>query len=260
MTSVTEHLHHPDRVIEAIWQVLDRRGILWIGHHGYHSWSGHHRDPRDVNCWKRNDPSENEVVDWKHLDPSHPCYSNDNLNRIRLEDMRLIVAKYFEIESWHVVLDGGVVERLTPEIRERWRKYSLAELLYRSVEIKGRRRDVPLDIDFADRQFFHPSEDYKADRDYLGEEIERFELAVNGVYFSRGGIVSSHSTNNYAALRLFERLQAGDTIVVRKDSEKHVFTVDEVVRSEGAQTFLRVVEPLPEPLTTTNSMEWTVDP
>jgi hypothetical protein len=54
--------------------------------------------------------------------------------------------------------------------------------------------------------------------------------------------------------------EAGDSLVVRRDSERHVFTVGEVVRPQGAPTFLKLVEPLPQPLCTTNSANWTIEP
>ena len=64
---------------------------------------------------------------------SIPCYAEASLNRIRLEDLRLVVAKYFEFQCREPIIDGRTVARLTPENRRRWRKYSLAELLTGSV-------------------------------------------------------------------------------------------------------------------------------
>ena len=82
MNSVTEHLEHPDSVMHAIWEVRDPDAMLWVNHHGYHSWSGHHALPRDVGLWDPSKPAHNAMVDWKHLDPEHPCYGKTNLNRI----------------------------------------------------------------------------------------------------------------------------------------------------------------------------------
>ena len=256
LNAVTEHLQHPESVFKTIWEVLDRNGILWADHHNYYSWTGHHQLPRTVASWNRDSPAENAVVDWKHLEPTHPSYGDANFNRIRLEDLRLIVAKYFEIESWRSSYEA--VSRLTPEIRRKWRRYSLAELLTQTVVIVGRRRDVPLDIDFKGRQFHHPSEEYQADRDYLEEDVTPFDLD-NRVFFSGEGSVGSHSTNNFGGLRVFDRLKAGDTIVVCKFQERHTFTIAEVVRPEGSAASLKLIEPVPESLRTVNYSDWTIE-
>ncbi|MBY0320971.1 MAG: class I SAM-dependent methyltransferase [Reyranella sp.] len=256
LNAVTEHLRRPDLVFKAIWELLDRDGVVWADHHNYYSWTGHHQLPRNVASWRRDNPAENAVVDWKHLEPAHPSYNDPNFNRVRLEDLRLIVAKYFEIEGWRCSYEA--VSRMTPEIRTKWRKYSLAELLTQTVVIVGRRRDVPLDIDFKDRQFHHPDESYQSDRDYLNEDMTPFDLD-NRVFFSNTGEVGSHSTNNFAGLRVFDRLKAGDTIVVTKLRERYTFTVAEVVRREGASASLRLAEPVPEPLRTVNYSDWTIE-
>jgi len=259
MNSVTEHLQHPDSVMHAIWDVLDRDGIFWANHHGYHSWSGHHASPRDVGSWDPNNPAHNAVVDWKHLDPGHPCYAEPSLNRIRLEDLRLVVAKYFELQCWEPVIDGRTVARLTPENRRRWRRYTLAELLTRSVVIVGKRRDVPLDIDFGDRQLFHPDEDYQAERDYLHESIGPYMLADNKVYFYQGNKVVSHSTNNFAALKIFAQLRGGDSLTVRKGGERHTFTVSEVQHPADSAPLVVLTGPVPEPLRAANYSDWTIE-
>jgi SAM-dependent methyltransferase len=258
MDSVTEHLEHPESVVRAIWQVLDRDGTFWANHHNYYSWTGHHDDPREVSSWDANNPAHNAVVDWKHLDPSHPSYLNRRLNRIRLEDMRLVVAKYFELQCWESAIEAPMVARLTPEIRQRWRKYSLAELLTRSVVIVGKRRDVPLDIDLTARQLFHPDERYMADRDYLDEDIRPYLLADNKVYFYEERRVASHSTNNHAAERIFVDLKPGDPLTVQKQGQRFTFTVDKVLRPEGSSPSVLLTEPIPEALRDANYADWVV--
>ncbi len=259
MTSVTEHLAAPDSVIQSIWKVLEPDGIFWAIHHGYHSWSGHHAQPRGVNTWDRDNAEQNAVADWKHLQPGHRCYENPNLNRIRLEDLRLVVAKYFELQSWSPIVDTRALARLTPEIRRRWRKYSLAELLTRSVVIVGKRRDVPLDIDFKDRQLFHPDESYQAHRDYLHEDFAPYSLADNRVYFYQGNKVVSHSTNDFAALKIFAQMKSGDFLTVRKGGETHTFTVSQVLHPSDSAPLLELTETVPEPLRTGNYSDWTIE-
>src|SRR5262249_11213242 len=136
MAAVTEHLRHTDRVIHAIWEILRPGGLLWISHCNYYSWTGHHYPPRSVAGWNRGDPAENEHIDWKHLEPEHRAYTNPNFNRIRLEDLRLVIAKYFEFVEWKIAVEGRT--RLTPELRKKWKKYSLAELLGQNIYITGR--------------------------------------------------------------------------------------------------------------------------
>ncbi len=83
MAAVTEHLRHPDKVIQGIWEILQPGGYLWISHCNYYSWTGHHRPPRSVRQWDPQNPDHNEHVDWKHLERTHRAYVNTNFNRIR---------------------------------------------------------------------------------------------------------------------------------------------------------------------------------
>src|SRR5262249_33988793 len=159
-------------------------GLLWISHCNYYSWTGHHYPPRSVAAWDRSDPTENEHVDWKHLEPTHRAYTNPNFNRIRLEDLRAVIAKYFEIIEWKIAVEG--LPRLTPELRKKWRKYSLAELLGQNIYITGKRRDVPLDTDLKDRQLFHPDERYLDDKDYSHEDLTPYYLSHSVFFSSRG--------------------------------------------------------------------------
>lgn len=259
MVSVTEHLHQIDSVMDAIWKVLPRDGLLWANHQNYYSWSGHHAQPRDVASWDRNNPAHNSVVDWQHLDPGNRYYSHPTLNRIRLEDLRVVVAKYFELQSWEPAIDARAIPRLTPEIRNRWSKYSLAELLTRTVVIIGKRRDVPLDIDFKDRQLTKPDEQYLAHRSYLDEDIARYSLAYNRVYFYKERNVVSHSTNDFAGRQIFDRLKDGDPLTVRKEGERYTFTVDKVIRPNGSPPMVQLTEPVPEALRGENASEWTIE-
>ena len=86
MDAVSEHLARPEQVIRTVWDLLDCGGLVWIGHCNYYSWTGHHRAPRSVAAWQTDDPEQARHVDWRHLDPEHPDYSNPNLNRVRLEE------------------------------------------------------------------------------------------------------------------------------------------------------------------------------
>ena len=213
MDAVSEHLTQLEEVVRTIWELLEPHGLLWLCHCNYYSWTGHHREPRFVKDWRQDDPDHAKVVEWRHLEPDHADYSNSNFNRVRLEDLRLLIAKYFEIVEWRVSVDA--LARLTPEIRARWKKYTLEELLGRNIYITGRRRDRPLDVDLSSRQFHHPAQDYQAERDFSGEDIEPFAL-INSAYFSKTRELFSHGDNDNAAHRVFTRLKPGDTVTVRK--------------------------------------------
>lgn len=76
MAAVTEHLHRPHDVIRAIWEILEPDGHLWISHCNYYSWSGHHRLPRSVKQWDQSNAEQAKHIDWQHLEPTHPDYSN----------------------------------------------------------------------------------------------------------------------------------------------------------------------------------------
>jgi len=169
LQAVSEHLADPPRVIETVWRVLAPGGLLLMTHCNYYSWTGHHLAPRTVEAWDRADAAQNAAADWGHLDPAHPAWSDDGLNRVRLDDMRALIDKYFEIVELRFSVDARA--RLTPELRRRFRRYSLAELLGRNFYFTARKRDVPLATDLASRQFYHPAETYLADRDYSGEDI-----------------------------------------------------------------------------------------
>ena len=118
---------------------------------------------------------------------------------------------------------------------------------------------MPLDIDFKDRQLFHPDESYQADRDYLHENIGPYMLADNKVYFFQGNKVVSHSTNDFAALNIFTQLKGGDFLTVRKAGERHTFTVSEVQYPTGSAPLVVLTEPVPEPLRAGNYSDWTIE-
>lgn len=255
MSAVTEHLEQPEEVVRSIWEILRRGGYLWLSHGNYYCWTGHHLQPRDIAGWDRGNPQHNANVDWQHLMPSHPAYADPGLNRIRLADLRVLIAKYFEILEYKVAINS--LPRLTPEIRERWKRYSLQELLGQMIYMTGRRRDEPLDIDLRDRQFFHPSEDYRADRDYSCEDIATYAL-WNFVYFDGGNRLYSHSDNDYAGVRVFARLQPGDRITVTKFTAELQLRVAEVVHSAEGAMHLRLAEPYPDAIRDNYDL-WTIE-
>jgi SAM-dependent methyltransferase len=256
LTAVSEHLRNPAEAFRAVWELLQPGSYVWINHCNYYSWTGHHRPPRSVASWDKTSPEHNQNVDWKHLEPTHWGYTNPNFNRIRLEDIKVVISKYFDIVDWTVLVEA--LPRLTPQIRKKWKKYSLEELLGQHIYITGLRRDAPLNVTFDDRQLYHPEESYRADRDYSDEDLSAFDL-VGSVFFSKRAELCSHTDNNFAGLRVFERLKPGDTITVRKFLSRHRYTVAEIVRPKGANARLRLVEPVPEEIINGNHDQWWIE-
>lgn len=255
LSAVTEHLAHPHEVIRAIWEILEPGGDIWICHCNYYSWTGHHRAPRSVKDWKRTDKEQARHVDWQHLEPTHPDYANPNFNRIRLHDLRALIEAYFEIIEWNVSVEA--LERLTPQLRRKWRKYSLEELLGQNIYITARRRDTPLPFDASTRELLHPSESYLADADYSGEDIAPFTLA-HAVHFSSAGELCSHSDNNHAGMRVFARVQPGDVLTLQKFTSGLRLTVAEVTRRESGELRLTFAEEVPASVLDGNHDQWTI--
>ena len=61
----------------------------------------------------QNSESQNKVVDWKHLETDHHRYLDRNLNRVRLDDFKRLINKYFEIVQWKETIIAR--ERLNDE-------------------------------------------------------------------------------------------------------------------------------------------------
>lgn len=98
MTMVTEHLNNIPSVIDGCYRFLNKDGIIWSSHTNYYFWNGHHELPRTIEEYDKNNNEHNKYIDWKHLYPSNPVYYQSNLNRIRIDDLKKIFEKYFEIE------------------------------------------------------------------------------------------------------------------------------------------------------------------
>lgn len=123
MHNVTEHLQQIELVFAEIAKRLKPGGLLLYNHHNFYSWNGHHLAPKTVNAIVPGDPKQIEMMDWAHVDfdPEPEHYIARGLNRIRLDDILALTAKYFEIEQADEVLsraDTGL-GRLTDKIRKR---------------------------------------------------------------------------------------------------------------------------------------------
>ena len=174
LSAVTEHLQDLYSVFSSISDVLSKGSLIHLTHNNYYSWTGHHENPRTPENWDRKNEAQNKVVDWKHLDPSHHRYKDLNLNRVRLDDFRRLIEKYFEIVQWKEVIIAK--ERLTDKIRKKYKKYTLSELLANVVHVTARKREKPLDDDLSEIQFHHPDDDYRSNEDFTHQDINNYEF------------------------------------------------------------------------------------
>lgn len=142
MHTVTEHLADPDSTFATVARLLRPGGKIWFLHDNFYSWAGHHMPPHSLKGYLPDDPDHRLYADWKHVkfepDENHPFRTN--LNRLRLDDLRGIVERYFVIEEWQEVEDSARVrERLTPAIEAELADYTRRDLLVKHVICQGTR-------------------------------------------------------------------------------------------------------------------------
>lgn len=226
MAAVTEHLQDLPTVFKSIFNSLKKGGILWFSHCNYYSWVGHHAPPRNLRDYNANNVEHNKVIDWKHLEPTHACYSDTNLNRVRIKDLYDLTNKYFIIKEWK---ETRIAEdRLTKKIRNKYKKYNINELLTRTFYITCTKRDKPLNIDLSERQMYHPAKNYIIDD--LPMNIVSIE---HSVYFTDKKQIVSHSTNNSYGNTLLAKYNVGDIIKVNKGLHNIKFNIVNKTVSKG---------------------------
>ena len=256
LSAVTEHLQDMKSVFEGIWGVLSKGGLLHLTHNNYYSWTGHHESPRDPKSWDPTNENQNKVVDWRHLETDHHRYLDKNLNRVRLNDFKRLVNKFFEIVQWKETIIAR--ERLSDEIRKRHKKYTLNELLANVVHVTGKRRDKPLEDDISNLQFHHPEDDYRADEEFIDQDINDFEFR-NSVMFSSAGDLASHSDNNHAGTRLFRTLKIGDKLRLRKGLAFLEVDFEGLDESFGEHPRAKITDDIPAKILKENYNLWTVE-
>ena len=256
LSAVTEHLQDMKSVFEGIWGVLSKGGLLHLTHNNYYSWIGHHESPRDPKSWDSSNENQNKVVDWKHLETDHHRYLDKNLNRVRLNDFKRVVNKFFEIVQWKETIIAR--ERLSDEIRNRYKKYTLNELLANVVHVTGKRRDKPLEDDISNLQFHHPEDDYRSDEEFIDQDINDFEFR-NSVMFSSTGDLASHSDNNHGGSRLFRTLKVGDKLRLRKGLAFLEVDFKGLDDSFGKYPRAEIVDDIPPKILKENYNLWTIE-
>ncbi|UMG91154.1 methyltransferase [Nocardioides sp. TF02-7] len=124
--NVTEHLMSLDEVLRGLTRLCRRDSVVVFHHHNYYCWNGHHLAPNQPAQLDESDPRHQQVYDWRHIDlvPDLPedHYIRTNLNRVRLDELREVTERYYEIERWDEVPSSPeTLERLTPQVLDRVR-------------------------------------------------------------------------------------------------------------------------------------------
>ncbi len=135
--NVTEHLQHLEEVLAGCAKRLAPDGRMIFNHHNFYCWNGHHLKPRTIGAIVPGDAEQKKYMDWAHLDfePPPDHYIATGLNRVRLDELRATVERYYDIKEWTErpsdEKNGGM--RLTPEIMARHPEYSERELRVHNV-------------------------------------------------------------------------------------------------------------------------------
>ena len=123
MHNVTEHLLQIEDVFAAIAKRLKPNGVLLYNHHNFYSWNGHHLPPKKVSAIRADEPDQAAMMDWGHVgyEPEPEHYIARGLNRIKLDDILALTAKYFDIVTADEVLSRPEtgLGRLTDTVRQR---------------------------------------------------------------------------------------------------------------------------------------------
>jgi len=146
--NVTEHLDDLEGIFAAIHRRLRPRGLVLFNHHNFYCWNGHHEQPKTVAEVDPTDEIQKRFVDWNHLDGDEwkEKRYRGRLNRIRLDELRELTDRLFEIREWRElpIDERRGAGRLTPEIRARHAAYTVRELTTQAVVCRARKRAAPL--------------------------------------------------------------------------------------------------------------------
>ena len=183
LSCVSEHLEHLPEVIEYCWKFLKNSGKLYLTHGNYYSWAGHHQLPRTPKTYEINNKNHNIYIDWQHYSPLNPAYHNRTMNRVRLYELKKLIEKYFIIEYWDEELDISVLERLTLNIRDKWKEYTLSEMLCNVPKLIAIKRKIPLDYDIDKNLYFHPRQEIENNiSNYILDPLLKHESRMLKLY------------------------------------------------------------------------------
>ena len=122
--NVTEHLENIRDIIPDIRQLLAKDGYLVYHHHNFYCWNGHHMAPSRPENYQPGTGNQDQMADWNHViiapDMPEDHYFNTNLNQIRLDEIKAITEKYYDVEIWNELNSPtAVAERLTDTVWEK---------------------------------------------------------------------------------------------------------------------------------------------
>lgn len=125
--NVTEHLIQLDLVFNGLGVLCGPDTHIVFLHHNFYCWNGHHFSPVQPAQLDENDPAHQVVYDWRHINFAanlpEDHYFKTHLNRVRLDEIRAITEKYFEIAEWREIpSNAATLARLTPEVLARVRR------------------------------------------------------------------------------------------------------------------------------------------
>lgn len=136
--STTEHFDDPEACFQAVADLLRPGASLYINHHNYFCWNGHHCGPWTVGEIDTDDHSQAGVIDWGHVKNFINQHDTSNyVNFIRIHELIDLVGKFLEIDQVELekMTPEAGLERLTPEILASLPRYYRAELETGSVLI-----------------------------------------------------------------------------------------------------------------------------
>lgn len=142
--NASEHLVCLEAVFASIHRLLRPGGRLVFSHHNWFSWNGHHQAPKTVDKIRPGDAEQARYLDWAHLEGSFQAdsYVMTKLNRLRLDEVRALTERQFEIEVWQTTpstADQGA-GRLTDAIRRRHPDLSEADFTTQSAWVVARKK------------------------------------------------------------------------------------------------------------------------
>ena len=149
LVTVSEHLPDNHQVLRGIFEWTAPRTRLYVDHHNYYSFRGHHRDPDKVASIDDTNPFHREHARWMHLENQSVSYRDDNLNRVRLGDLAAAIDMYFEDCTYRATVPVLTRELLTcGGDRSIWsrlerRGFARDELLVDHVTFQCLRRGKP---------------------------------------------------------------------------------------------------------------------
>src|SRR5262249_41420936 len=121
LSNVSEHLLEPVFALHAIARNLKPGGELYLTHHNFYSWNGHHLAPSTPDDFDPANPAHVQLADWAHIDNLDYFRPNKiGLNLIRIHDLMSLLERDFEpVKTEHVRSAQNIVDRLTPVVRNR---------------------------------------------------------------------------------------------------------------------------------------------